>query len=91
MWEPHLAYNPTAASSIKRFNGLLKVKLIAHKNSPLLEALTKAIFELNGRPRNNRRSPIEEVLITQTDIDYPDEKTRNKIKYLPAFTGTRSN
>jgi hypothetical protein len=80
MWEFHLAYNPRAAGSIERFNGLLKVKLMAHKNSPLSEALAKAIFELNSRPRINRQSPIEEVLSTQTDIDYPDEKTRNRIK-----------
>ena len=71
-----LAYNPTAAGSIERFNGLLKVKLIAHKDSPLSEALAKATFELNSRLRINRLSSMEEVLSTQTDIDYLDDKNK---------------
>jgi hypothetical protein len=54
MWELHLAYNPTAAGSIERFNGLLKLKLITHKDRPLSEALVKATFELKSRPRINR-------------------------------------
>ena len=54
MWEFYLAYNSTAAGSIERFNELLKVKLMAHKDSPLSEALAKAIFELNSRPRINK-------------------------------------
>jgi hypothetical protein len=49
MWEFYLAYNPTAASSIEKFNGLLKVQLIAHKDSSLSEALEKATFELHSR------------------------------------------
>ena len=76
MWEFHLAYNPTAADSIERVNGLLKVKLIAHKDSPLSEALAKATFELNSRLRINRLSSMEEVLSTQTDIDYLDDKNK---------------
>ena len=64
MWEFYLAYNPTAASSIEKFNGLLKVQLIAHKDTPLYKALAKAIFELNIRLRMNRQSPFEEVLST---------------------------
>lgn len=54
MWEFHLAYNPTAADSIERVNGLLKVKLIAHKDRLLSEALVKAIFELNSRAGTNK-------------------------------------
>ena len=54
MWEILLADNPTAAGSIKRFNGLLKVKLMAHKDNQLPEALAKAFSEINSRPRNSR-------------------------------------
>ena len=54
MWELHLAYNPTAAGSIERFNGLLKLKFVVHKDRPLSEALMKATFDRNSRPRINR-------------------------------------
>lgn len=67
----HPAYKPMGAGSIERFNGLLKVKLIMHKDRLFTEALTKAIFELNNRPRTNKKSPIGEVLSMQTDTDYP--------------------
>ena len=50
-----------------------------HKNIPLSEALAKATLKLNSRSRINRWSPIEEVLSTLTNIDYPDEKSRNII------------
>ena len=87
----HLAYNPAAAGSIERFNGLLKVKLISHKDRPLSEALANATFELNSRPTTNRQSSIEEVLSTQTNINYPDEKIRNIIKPHACNAGTRIN
>jgi transposase InsO family protein len=49
-----LAYNPTAVGSIERFNGLLKLKFVVHKDRPLSEALMKATFDRNSRPRINR-------------------------------------
>jgi transposase InsO family protein len=39
MWNYHLAYNPQAAGSIERHNGLLKLKLQYLKDLPLSRAL----------------------------------------------------
>lgn len=47
-----------------------------HKDRPLTEALTKAIFELNNIPRIDNKSPKEEVLSMKTDIDYLNRRTQ---------------
>lgn len=74
MYKFHLPYNPTAASCIKRFNGLLKAKLMIHKHRPLTEALAKTTFELNNRPRMNKKSLVGKVLSIATDTDTQPKK-----------------
>lgn len=74
-WEFHLAYNPTAAGSIERFNGLLKAQLMQYEKEKIHKALLWAIYDLNSRPRLYRKSPLEEALNYNKDINIqkPDD------------------
>jgi hypothetical protein len=58
-WNFHLLYNPTAAGNIKRYNGLLKLKVAYLSDTPIHKALEVACFELNLRYRLYKRSPPE--------------------------------
>lgn len=87
-WHFHLTYNPTAAGIIERYHGLLKSKcntlLVDNKYSDLQSLLNKATFALNNRPRTNRFTPIEELIlphITEADIKIGDLGHTKRIPY----------
>ena len=71
-WEYHMAYQPTAARAIKRFNSLLQTKLASrNESSSLAQELMNCMHALNIRLRLSRESLIQEAIKYNTDINYP--------------------
>ncbi|XP_052602440.1 uncharacterized protein LOC128115609 [Peromyscus californicus insignis] len=90
-WDFHRAYTPTAAGAIERWNGMIKKQLEMHKGIPLSLAIKIATYELNTRPRINRKSPIEEAIQKQHTIDYPTVIDREVIRNPNCLYRNRKN
>ncbi|XP_059120184.1 uncharacterized protein LOC131911818 [Peromyscus eremicus] len=90
-WDFHRAYTPTAAGAIERWNGMIKKQLEMHKGMPLSLAIKIATYELNTRPRINRKSPIEEAIQKQHTIDYPTVIDREVIRNPNCLYRNRKN
>lgn len=99
-WNFHLSYNPTAAGTIERHNGLLKHKmqtlLMDNKYPSLQVLLNKACLLLNSRPRQNRPSPLEQLYLPHIENinEYqfiPPPRTNRKIPYKILTKNSKDN
>lgn len=52
----------------------------AYKDLPINLAMRKAVYELNNRPRNHRKSPLQEAIEQQPKLEYVSQDSKNLVR-----------